>query len=107
PVGLSTEHRELVSKDDDLELLEVLGAGTKQDELQQGADQQVAEREEQEQLLGVSGAGARIYESRARSRAGNELKHHQLVTPDGGIFDESVSSCRPRAGDLIELDGNR
>jgi putative transposase len=36
-----------VPKDDYLELLEVPGAGTKQDELQQAADKQVAERAEQ------------------------------------------------------------
>jgi hypothetical protein len=74
-VRLSTEHRELVPKDDDLELLEVLGAGTKQDEPQQAADKQVAERAEQKTTPRSQRDGRTNLRLTARSRAGTELKH--------------------------------
>src|SRR6266566_4914145 len=46
---LSAQHRQLVSKHDDLELFEVLRARTQEHELEHAAQRQVAERPEQEQ----------------------------------------------------------
>jgi hypothetical protein len=46
-------------QDDDLQLVEFLGASTQKYELEQAAQSQVAKRPEQEErLLGIGGAGA-------------------------------------------------
>ena len=45
-------------KDDDLELLELPRASTKHGELQEAADQQIAELTGTTELVGVSGTGA-------------------------------------------------
>ena len=48
PTRLPTKHRQLMSKDDDLQLLEVLRARPQEYELEHAAERQVAERPEQE-----------------------------------------------------------
>jgi dihydrofolate reductase len=56
-------------------LLELGRTRTKQDELEHAAERQLPERQEQEQLLGISGTGARLYGRHARSRRRTELTH--------------------------------
>src|SRR5881392_39734 len=75
PTRLRAEHREFVSKYDDLELLEVLRARTQQDELEQAAERQVAERPEQEPTPRIQGTDARLYDRHTPRRTGTELTH--------------------------------
>ena len=62
---LSTKDRKLMPKDDDLELLELPRARTKDGELQEAADQQIAERPEQRNTSESAGRGARLYDQGA------------------------------------------
>jgi hypothetical protein len=54
---LPAKHRQLMPKHDDLQLLELARARAEQDESEQAAEGQVAERPEQEQLLKRSKGG--------------------------------------------------
>jgi hypothetical protein len=58
---LPAKDRQLMSQHDDLQLLELGRARMKQDEPEQAREGHVAERPEHEQLLGISGTGARLY----------------------------------------------
>jgi hypothetical protein len=72
---LPAKHRQLMPKQDDLQLLELARASTEQNESEHAPERQIAERPEQQQLLRVSGTGARLYDPRARTQAGTELTH--------------------------------
>ncbi len=101
---LSTKHRELMPKHDDLQLLELPRARTKQGELQEAADQQIAERPEQAELLGVSGTGAHDSTTKACEPGPNRVNapHTRMRRPvywtrrplnEMGKARKSVSSC--------------
>src|SRR3954454_8038232 len=62
----------------DLELLELLRTAAQQHELHQAAQRQVPERPEQEQLLEISRAGARLY-----GRAETSNPRAELTQPTG------------------------
>ena len=59
PVDLAAQHGYLMAKDDDLQLLELRGAGAQSDQLDQLAQREVEERDQQRRLPGV-GDGRRL-----------------------------------------------
>jgi hypothetical protein len=73
PSELATQHRELVTKHDDLELLELLRTEGQRRELQKAPEHEVAERPEQERLLQVDGTGDRLYGRKPGPRRAIEL----------------------------------
>ena len=68
-------YRQLMPQHNELQLLELGRARTKQDELEHAAERQIPKRQEQEQLLGISGTGARPYGQHARPRRRTEITH--------------------------------
>ena len=68
-------YRQLMPQHNELQLLELGRARTKQDELEHAAERQIPKRQEQEQLLGISGTGARLYGQHARPRRRTEITH--------------------------------
>jgi hypothetical protein len=84
PICLAAQHRQLVPKQHDLRLPEALRPRAQEQELQQAAERQVAERAKQQQLLGISGTGRRLYGRVESSRVRTELtfRPHDLPTQD-------------------------
>src|SRR5260370_14850656 len=86
---LSMQDRELVPEHNDLELLELLRAGTKQYELKHAAEDQVAERPDQESTPRDQRDGRTTLRSTQAPRTPNRLTH---PTPDERLN----SSITPR-----------